>query len=263
MRNIALIAILCILSVSSCRNSDEKIKKTDLIQAEDLVPILVEMHIADGLLESVSMQMKYPGRDSISNYKDILAKHNVSKEHFDQTIGYYKNHPDKLNDVYEEVISELTKFQSELQQSGRQKVTEEQMINIWDQKVVWHLPDDGITNKIDFSIRVSEPGTYILTVTVRLHMDDGSKNPRISAYFWYNDGSRGGFRIPFESVPLKKNSRIRVYTLSLDLEDSRVTHIRGSLLDHDPQSGHWEKHADIMNVKLQVIPDQRSPVGIE
>jgi hypothetical protein len=168
-----------------------------------------------------------------------------------------------LNDIYDDVISELTKFQSELQQSGRQKLPPDKMPDLWNQKVEWRLPDDGITDKIEFNIPVSEPGNYILTITSRIHLDDGSKNPRITAYFWFDNGTKEGFRIPFESVPLEKNSRMRVHTLSKTLEDSRVTHIRGFLLDHDPQSGHWEKHADIMNVKLHLIANQRSSMERE
>jgi len=43
------------------------------------------------------------------------------------------------------------------------------------------------------------------------------------------------------------------HTLSLNLQDDRVTHISGFLLDHNPRSGNWEKHADVLNVKIQHI----------
>ena len=135
------------------------------------------------------------------------------------------------------------------------------MLNIWNQKDNWRLPDGGTTNRIEFNIPVYEPGNYILTATIRMHLDDGSKNPRVTAYFWFNDGTESGFRIPFESIPIEKNSRIKVYTLSLNLEDTRVTHIRGFLLDHDPQPRHWENHVDILNVKLQLIPSKKEVVG--
>ena len=258
---VRFITLVCVFLLVACQTAEDKVKKSEVIPVDELVPILVEMHLADGLFQAVNMRVKYPGRDSISNYLDILKKYNVSKEIFDRTIEFYENDPDKLNDLYEEVISELTKFQSEVQQIGRQKLPDDQMVNIWNLKAIWHLPDDGMTNCIEFNIPVSEPGNYILSAIIRMHLDDGSNNPRVTAYFWFDDGTESGFRIPFESSPIEKNSRIRTHSLSLNLENTRVTHIRGFLLDHDPKSGHWEKHADILNVKLQVIPSQSVVVG--
>jgi hypothetical protein len=247
----------------ACTPSEDKIRRADLIPVDKLVPIMVEMHLTDGLMQTTSIQMKYPGRDSISNYQDVFRKYGYSKEEFDKTIAYYKNDPDKLNDLYEEVIGELTRFQSEVQQIGRQKVEDDRMPDLWNQKAVWHLPDDGTTNRVEFNIPVSEPGKYILTATIRMHLDDGSINPRISAWFWFNDGTESGFRIPFKSSPIKKNSRIDVHSIALDLKDTRITHVRGYLLDHDPQRGHWEKHADILNVKLQYLRPRTAPADSE
>jgi len=210
MKNIRFILYVCFIFITACRPSEDKIRKTDLIPVDNMVPILVEMHLADGLMETTSIRMRYPGRDSISNYQDVLRKHGYSKEVFDKTIAYYNNDPEKLNDLYEVVIEELTKFQSEVQQIGRQKVEDDRMPDLWNQKAVWHLPDDGRINRVPFNIPVSEPGKYILTATIRMHLDDGSINPRITAYFWFNDGTEAGYRIPFETSKIKKNSRIQI-----------------------------------------------------
>jgi len=263
MRVIRSIIIISLVLSAACQSANDKIKKTDIISIDKLVPIIVEMHLADGLMQTANIRLKYPGRDSISNYRDVLVKHGYSKETFDRTIEFYENDPDMLNDLYDEVISELTKFQSEIEQVGRQRLPDDKMPDLWNQKVIWHLPDDGTTNSIEFNIPISEPGKYILTATIRMHLDDGSKEPRVTAYFWYDDGTESGFKIPFTPSPIEKNGRIRVHSLTLNLEDSRATHLRGFLLDHDPQPGHWEKHADVMNVKLQCIRPKSKSVGRE
>jgi len=75
----------------------------------------------------------------------------------------------------------------------------------------------------------------------------------VTAFFWFDDGTETGFSIPFEPSPIPKNGKIITHTLSLNLKDDRATHISGFLLDHNPRSGNWEKHVDVLNVKIQHI----------
>ncbi len=253
MRPIRWTILLLIILGIACQDSKERVNKTDIIPKETLVPILVEIHLADALLQMSVVRRNYPGRDSISNYQDILKSHGYSKQMFDKTIEYYESDPDELNDLYEEVVSELTKLQSEIGPRNRQVIQDDLISDLWDKKTVWHLPDDGGTNRISFKIPVKEHGNYILTTTIRMHPDDESINPRVTAFFWYDDGTETGFRIFFQPSPIVKNGKIETHTLSLNLQNDSVTHIAGFLLDHDLQSGNWEKHVDVLSVKLQNI----------
>lgn len=253
MRQVHWIILIFLIIGIACKSSDEKIKRMEIIPKADFVPIIVEMHLADGLLLTPKIRIGYPGRDSISNYKDILAKHNVTKEIFDRTIEFYEEEPDNLNDLYDEVISELSRLQSEIELSARQMVPDDMMSDLWNQKAVWHLPDDGRINRLAFKIPLTGLGKYMVNATIRMHYDDQSIDPRVTVFFWYDDGTELGQRIPFEPSVIKKNGRIVVHTLSQNLGDSMVTHISGFLLDHNPQNGNWEKHADVLNVKVQHI----------
>jgi hypothetical protein len=253
MRSIRWIGLFVIVLGMACQHANEKVKKTDIIPKENLVPILVEIHLADALLQMSVVRENYPGRDSISNYQDILKKYGYTKERFDRTIEFYENDPEELNDLYEEVVNELSQLQSGIIQRTRQVTPDELISDLWNQKTVWHLPDDGRINRIGFKIPVKEPGKYTLTATIRMHPDDGSIEPRVSAFFWFDDGTETGFRIPFEPSPISKDGKIRNHTLSLNLQDERVTHITGFLLDHNSRNGNWEKHADVLNIKIQYI----------
>src|SRR5690606_13809056 len=52
--------------------------------------------------------------DSLSDfYADILAKHQVDKEVFTQTMEYYKHHPDTLKAVLDAVIPALSRLEGE------------------------------------------------------------------------------------------------------------------------------------------------------
>lgn len=253
MRSIRWFVLLVICLGMACQHPKERVKKTEIIPKENLVPVLAEIHLADALLQMSEVRQNYPGRDSISNYQDILKKHGYTKEMFDRTIEFYENDPDELNDLYEEVVSELTQLQSEINQRTRQITPDDLTSNLWNQKTVWHLPDDGRINRIGFKIPVTGPGKYLLFATIRMHPDDGSIEPRVTAFFWFDDGTETGFSIPFEPSPIPKNGKIITHTLSLNLKDDRATHISGFLLDHNPRSGNWEKHVDVLNAKIQHI----------
>ncbi|UCG28010.1 MAG: DUF4296 domain-containing protein [Bacteroidales bacterium] len=254
MRHLRWVILFFIISGIACLHQKSKIPRSEIIPENSLIPILVEMHLADGLMNSSQIRQMYPGRDSISNYQDILQKYGYEKETFDRTIRYYSDQPDDLDDLYENVISELTKLESEIQKTGRQMPTDERETNLWNQKEIWHLPLDGETNRIDFNIPVKGLGQYTLTATILMHEDDESIDPSVTAYFWLDDGSELGHVGYYQLRHIEKNGRITVHSISHELKDDRITHFRGSILDHAPQEGQWKKHADVLNIKVHYMP---------
>ena len=258
MRHISWIILFFIFSGVACLHQKSKIPKSEIIPEKDLIPILVEMHLADGLMNVSEIRYMYPGRDSISNYQDILQKYGYDKELFDRTIQYYADQTDDLDDLYENVISELTKLYSQIQRTSRQIPQEDKVTNLWNQKEVWHLPADGETNPVRFEIPVKGPGKYIITATIRMYEDDESRNPTVTAYFWFDDGSEYGHVDYFKSSPIEKDGKLTVHSISHELKDQRVTQLRGLMLDSSPQNGKWTKHADVLNIKIHYVPSVRS-----
>lgn len=257
MRHTSWIILFFIFSGVACLHQKSKIPKSEIIPEKDLIPILVEMHLADGLMNVSEIRYMYPGRDSISNYQDILQKYGYDKEIFDRTIHYYADQTDDLDDLYENVISELTKLYSQIQRTSRQMPQEDKITNLWNQKEVWHLPADGETNPIRFEIPVKGLGKYIITATIRMYEDDESRNPRLTAYFWFDDGTELGFREYFTASPIEKDGIITVHTITHELINRNITHLRGWILDHANQQGKWTKHADVLNIKVHYVPFPR------
>lgn len=218
-----------------------------------MVPILVEIHLADGLLNMPRIMHIYPGRDSLSNYRDILKKYGYRMEQFNQTIHFYSNNPDELDNLYEEVLAELAKIETGVTKSRRVEETEEIETNLWNQKESWHLPEDGKRHAIDFSIPAKGPGKYIISATIRMFPDDKTRNPRVTAYFWYNDGTEPGKRILVTGTPIRKDGKPSVYSINMELKDPKVTHLRGWILDHSSRIGDWSKHVDVFGVKVYFI----------
>jgi len=206
--------------------------RSDIIPEEDLVPLLVDIHLSEGLLILSKVRKKYPGRDSISNYIDVINKHGFEKEDFDRTFNFYSNKPDELDEIYELVISELSKMEGRIIGPARyiEEAASQMKHNLWNRKREWHLPPDGEKEQIDFNIPVYVTGTYSLSARIKMYKDDESVNPSVFVYYWYNDGSKYGFRDPFPEIKIEKTGQDSIYKISKMLTDPKVTHMKGSIL---------------------------------
>lgn len=242
-----LTLILICISCSSGRN-----KKNRLIPSRDVVSILTDLYLADGLLTYPPVRTKYAAKDSISNYVDIIEKHGYTKERMDATIRYYfLRNPKKLEKIYDDVLARLSEVQSRLRiKPVTPPVTS---TNLWTEKLNYSFPEGG-TNSVFFNIPLKDTGLYKLSLRILVFPDDQSQNPRINVFFWHADNKGTGVRDNWAAVNLPKDGRWHVYNLSKRLTDTIFTHLSGWLLDHDPKGGKWEQHAWIENINLMKVP---------
>ena len=252
MKYISIVITSLLILQFACSNPEEQIKRSDIIPEEDLVPLLVDIHLSEGLQLLSKVRKKYPGRDSISNYIDVINKHGFEKEDFDKTIHFYSNKPDELNEIYELVISELSKMEERFITPERyiDKADRQTKRNLWNLKREWHLPQDGEKEQIGFNIPVYATGTYSLSARIKMYKDDESVNPSVFVYYWYNDGSKYGFRDPFPEIKIEKTGQDSIYKISKMVTDPKVTHMKGSILYHKRKRGKWSKHVDVVDIKV-------------
>ncbi|MBT3207535.1 MAG: DUF4296 domain-containing protein [Bacteroidetes bacterium] len=115
-----LILVNFAILLFSCNSSEESIPN-NIINVEKIVPLIVDIHISDGIL--VSKQQK--SRKSKFEYKDyhdvLFLKHNVTKSQFDSSIAFYSYNLNIYEDIYEKVMNELRKREAELKKSILQK----------------------------------------------------------------------------------------------------------------------------------------------
>jgi len=97
MRFIFLIAALILFSCG---------KKTPPIGEEKLVEILVDVHIAEGLTNS---HHALALRDSLETlyFQQILEKHKINKQSFEEAMAYLHSDPQLLESVYKRVLVEI------------------------------------------------------------------------------------------------------------------------------------------------------------
>lgn len=253
MKYISIVITSLLILQFACSNPEEQIKRSDIIPEEDLVPLLVDIHLSEGLLILSKVNKEYPGRDSVSNYIDVINKHGFEKEDFDKTIHFYSNKSDELDEIYELVISELSKMEVRIIGPARysEEAARQMRHNLWNRKREWHLPQDGEKEQIGFNIPVSATGTYFLSARIKMYKDDESVNPSVFVYYWYNDGSKYGFRDLFPEIKIEKTGQDSIYKTSKMVTDPKVTHMKGSIIYHKRKRGKWSKHVDVVDIKVE------------
>ena len=120
IRPVYIIGLL-FLFLYSCTQTEQKFHKSELIPAKDLVPVLYNLHLTDGLLSLSEVRNDYNDMDSLGAYSCILASYGYSLEQLNNTIEFYSNDPETLNEIYEKVITQLTELEVEIKSSDQEK----------------------------------------------------------------------------------------------------------------------------------------------
>jgi hypothetical protein len=91
---------------------------SDLLGKDELIPVLIDLHMAYAIQSSVKFRNISLDVDSVEVYSYIFDKHNVSKVVFDSSIAWYSRHPKLFTEVYDEVVMDLTQLRDSLEVEG-------------------------------------------------------------------------------------------------------------------------------------------------
>lgn len=104
---------LSLFLLLSC-NAKNKPPKKYLLTRDQIIPVLVDLHLTFGIQVTSEFHELTKLYDSIDVHSAILQKHNVEKAAFDSTISYYSDNPEYLIDIYDEVIMRLSKLEDSI-----------------------------------------------------------------------------------------------------------------------------------------------------
>ena len=81
---------------------------------KELALILSDIYVADATMKQANIR-RIDGRSDAPNYyKDILEKHNLTKQEFDTIMNWYSDHPKLLMQVYDNTITILSSKEAKL-----------------------------------------------------------------------------------------------------------------------------------------------------
>ncbi|HEY6159851.1 MAG TPA: DUF4296 domain-containing protein [Bacteroidia bacterium] len=100
--------ILFSVSIFSCGSGDPI--PPGVLSREKMEKVLTQIHLTQAVRQQKLIQQQ-PVTDTTFN--EVFKNEQVTQEQFDNSMKFYTSHPALLDQVYDEVISELTRMQRE------------------------------------------------------------------------------------------------------------------------------------------------------
>ncbi len=104
-------AIAALIIFSDCSRKEVNIPN-DVLSKQEIISVLVDIHLAQSAVNKnlLTDSVRY-GMKEYTPF--ILSSHHITKEKYETSIAFYTLHPDLIEEVYQEVINELSKKQGE------------------------------------------------------------------------------------------------------------------------------------------------------
>jgi hypothetical protein len=244
-----LILIITSVFAGACSSRKSRLDRRNLIPEKELVSILTDIHIADGLLVLPKINSWSISLDSITSYYHVIEKHGYTKEIMDKTMAYYfiKN-PKKLNKIYDQVLGILSEMESQAEKESMNQFA--QVSNQWPGKDYYAVPSHSGNDSTMFDLTIYRSGIYTLSFSATLFPDDQSHNPKTTAYLVSPDSIITGKKVMLKSINYLKDGRPHNYTVNFSTPENKIIHLRGWLYDFNNLSVGFEKHFKIEDISL-------------
>ena len=113
--------IIVLLIITSCGESEIHVPK-EVISAEQMIPILVDVHIVEGARNGTLILGDT--NDIEDYYAKIYEKYNITEETFKRSFSFYNSEPDLFIPIYEKVLDSLKENGAVLARKGIQSTKE-------------------------------------------------------------------------------------------------------------------------------------------
>lgn len=112
MRKIVLGFFLCV--AFACGNKKVEIP-SDIIPQDTMMHVLMDIHLAEaGLRTNDTFHADSIMQVTVNYYDFIFTKYRITKDEFKRSFKFYTDHPDILEDIYQKMIEEMSKKESEI-----------------------------------------------------------------------------------------------------------------------------------------------------
>jgi hypothetical protein len=241
----ALIAVAII--VGSCTGRRSKTEHRNLIQEKDLIRILTDVYMADGLLSLPEINYKYSTGDTLESYIEIIEGYGYTKPDMDKTMKYYFiKKPKELVKIYDKVLGNLSEMESmvdkELPGAGIREM------NIWPGKPFYSYPGqtpediDGL----DLLFRHKGPVNFKFTITI--FPDDQSADLRPGLFFSHTDSAGIEQKVVFSNVRYLKDGQPHTYSFNLVQNLPDPVRLKGWFINREGISPDREMHFMVGNI---------------
>jgi hypothetical protein len=244
-----LILSAAVITAASCTGRKNKAEHKDLIPEKDLIGILTDVHLADGLLAVPEITYVYSRGDSLSAYIDIIENHGYTKPQMDRTMRFYfVRKPKKLIRIYDKVLGGLSEMESRIDRelpgvySGG--------ANIWPGKQQYYYPSPDSEDLLRFDFPIAHYRRYHIKFTITLYPDDQSVNPQLGLFVSHTDSTGIETRTYFSTLPFVRDGKPHTYKASLINDLQPPVKLKGWFIDREGQDPFMEVHCRIEDIIL-------------
>ena len=253
IRSGSILILLSALLLTACSSRKNGVEHRNLIPEKDLVLILKDVYITDGLLAMPRISMKYSPLDSASAYNHVIEQHGYTREAMDRTMKYYfVRNPKKLIKIYDRALAMLSEMESRVQKEVAK--TRPRNTSLWKDIDSYSFPDPAGSDSTDFSIVLDKTGFYILSATVALYPDDLSCRPALIAYTVNADSIGTGRKQYVRPFYYIKDGHPHKYRYSFKVPAKSKLILKGSFFVPENNPDPWDKHVQIQNITLNHSP---------
>ena len=246
-----VIFVISLLLILSCTGKQGKPDSSGIIPEKDLIPLLEEIQLADGMLANPRIQNWVLSIDSISTYHYIAEKHGYTKEEFDKTLYYYfVSKPKKLIKIYDIILGDLSEKESRLEKEVM--LIKERASNVWPGERNYYYPDSADINDIGFEVSLAGSRFYTLKFTATLFPDDLSVNTRAIAFSYDADSLMTGLITRYKTPVYFKDGTPHSYSIYIFVSSNRPFILKGTLYEPGYYIEEWKKHALFENITLSI-----------
>ena len=103
--------IIVIILFSSCNSNNENKIPDGIIPESKMITIITDLHLTDATLNIKHISKRSNNKEIAKYYKSVLKKYGYSRLQFNKSIEYYSDEPEKLDEIYDKVLEELSKKQ--------------------------------------------------------------------------------------------------------------------------------------------------------
>ncbi len=243
-----ILFILSLLTVS-CSSRNTKLDTKNLIPEKELISLLIDIHLTDGLLSIPYINTSYSALDSITPYLQVIEKHGYTKRIMDNTMKYYylKN-PKKLNQIYDIVLGKLSEMESLVEKESY--IEQARLSNLWHGKDFYAQPSLNDIDSTEINFTATNQGFYNLSFTTTVYPDDQTVKSRFTVYSVSPDSLETGKKSYLNTIRYIKDGAPHMYHLTLKVPSNSSLHFGGSLFDSDNHMEGIEDHYMIENISI-------------
>jgi len=228
-----------------------------------MAEILTELNIFENTLQYGENTIST--KDTHGYYKDILEKYGYTYQEFDSIRKWYAIHPELYLKVYDQVVVNLSKQETELgllfdkenkENRGIKLVKLKELTkdpaNIWlDADSLIISPTDTIDKRAPFRIETDSLellGKLRLSAIYKFLKNDESKKPQMMLCALYDDSSADTI---YKEIPHSFQKKSAVLDFQI-IENKKITFLSGYLLWQDSISN---PSVEIRNITLRILND--------